>query len=100
MLMALEKSSLRINVDADLHTKWTKMCEQKRITQQDAMESLLGWFIGQDDLAQSGVLRQINLTPSLLELLCKRRESGRFRGGGSSKQNRPSAAEQRESSAT
>lgn len=80
MVMA-QRINLRLNVDADLHTKWTDMCDRKRITQQDAIEAVLEWFLGQDDLAQSGVLGQIALVPRLIHILIERAApTARIRG--------------------
>ncbi len=66
--MPLEEN-LRIRISTDLKERWTAACERKKISQQDAINEMMEWFLGQEDLVQSMIFGQIESTPELHRLV-------------------------------
>lgn len=89
-LMA-ERENFRFRLDPEKKRRWVEMCDRKNVGQQDAIESILGWVLAQDDLTQSMLLGQIAATDDLLEMVLRRllgNPQAKFTGRGV-----PSAAE-------
>jgi hypothetical protein len=51
--------NLRIRVGGSLNSKFTEFTERKKISKQDTIDALLGWFLRQDSLLQSMIVGQI-----------------------------------------
>ncbi len=58
-MFVAELENLRIRVDAHLNRSFGDFSERKKISKQDAINSLLAWFLDQDGLLQSLIVGQI-----------------------------------------
>lgn len=67
MLVALE-GNLRFRMSAELKERWSAACDARKISQQDAITSLLEFFVAQDGMVQAAILGQIPLRNDTIEL--------------------------------
>ena len=76
-----EKKNVRFRMDPVRKGKWLALCEEKKISQQDAMESLLDFLFVQDETVQSMLLGQTRARDDLIEVVLRRLKSAAHGGG-------------------
>lgn len=64
--------NFRFRVPAELKRKWVAMCDDRKITQQDAITALLWYTTEQDALTQAMLLGQQPARPDLIEVVLRR----------------------------
>ena len=62
------RENMRTRLRSDLKREWDALLDSKRITQQDAIESMIQFVLGSEPLVQSMFFQQIPPTPELIEL--------------------------------
>jgi hypothetical protein len=70
-----EKKNVRFRMDPVRKAKWLALCAEKKISQQDAMESLLDFVFVQDEMVQSMLLGQTKAKDDLIEVVLRRLRS-------------------------
>ncbi len=64
--------NVRFRLDDELKAKWVQTCEARKIVQQEAIQSLIGWFCQQDATVQAMIFDQIPAAPDLVAMVVKR----------------------------
>lgn len=71
-MVVASTENFRFRLTTHLKDQWKSLCDGKNISQQDAVESLLKWFVRQDDDLQSMILGQTKVKPDLVRLVLMR----------------------------
>lgn len=71
MLMSLT-GNLRFRLDGVLKERWIATCDARKISQQEAVNALIGWFTSQDELTQLMIFQQVTPKPDLIETVLQR----------------------------
>lgn len=72
--------SLRVRMPPEQKVAWIELCDRKKISQQDAVTSLLQWLLEQEDIVQSMVIGQTAPDSELVDWILHR--LAERRGGG------------------
>lgn len=67
-----DRESFRFRLPGQLKEEWVRMCLTKKISQQEAIEAVIGFLLAQDDTTRSMLLGQIAATDDLIELVLRR----------------------------
>lgn len=67
MVVSLEEN-LRFRISRDLKERWTRACEERKISQQDAINALVEFFVDRDELVQLMILGQVSRSADLVRL--------------------------------
>jgi hypothetical protein len=65
--MADRRSIMRIQLDAGAKDDLDKICAKRGMTQIAVMSRLVGWFVRQDDVIQTGVMASLS-EPAMAQL--------------------------------
>lgn len=68
-MIVAEPKNLRIVIPPGLQEEWRRLTDGKKISQQDAVEALIRFVLGQSDVGRSLVLGQIQPSPQLLKIV-------------------------------
>lgn len=68
------EKDIRLPLEGERLKAWEEMLVAKNITQLKALYTLIDWFLSQDDLVQSLVLRQIAPRKDLVAMVLKKLE--------------------------
>lgn len=65
-------ANFRFSVDAKLKERWVQTCAERKISQQDAITSLMEFVLNQDEVAQLMLFNQARPRPDLIEVVLRR----------------------------
>lgn len=72
MLDLTMTENLRFRVSESLKQRWTETCSARKISQQDAINALMEWFVNQQELTQLMITGQVTASKDLIETVLKR----------------------------
>jgi hypothetical protein len=71
-MLVADKENFRFRLDGKLKEEFMEMCEQRKISQQEAISAVIGWIVNADDLMQSMILGQLPATDDLVQIVLRR----------------------------